>query len=64
MERVEGLARAKSLPRISLICFERNERALAFFLARGYQELARRPVVPHPTLHYRDGDALLLVRHC
>lgn len=62
MDRVEELARAKGLPRVSLICFERNEGALKFYDRRGYQEIARRPLVPHPCLHYRDGDALLLVR--
>jgi len=62
MACVEELALAKGLPRISLICFERNERALTFYLRRGFRETARRAVVPHPRLHYRDGDALLLVR--
>ena len=62
MDCVEELARARGLPRLSLICFERNERALAFYRRRGYREIARRPVVPHPSLHYADGDALLLVR--
>lgn len=61
MDCVRGLALAKGLPRISLICFERNEGAQAFYRQRGFRELARRPVVPHPSLHYRDGDALLLV---
>lgn len=62
MDCVEGLAFAKALPRVSLICFERNERALAFYRRRGFREIARRPLVPHPSLHYRDGDALLLTR--
>ncbi|WP_420345194.1 GNAT family N-acetyltransferase [Pelagibius sp.] len=64
MDCVEELARAKSLPRVSLICFERNTGALAFYRRRGYREIARRPLVPHPSLHYADGDALLLVRNC
>ncbi len=58
MDCVEDLAHAKGLPRVSLICFEGNERALAFYRRRGYQEAARRPIVPR----YRDGHALLLLR--
>ena len=61
MNRVDELAETKSLPRISLICFERNDRALAFYLERGFKVIASRPIVPHPSLHYQDGDALLLL---
>lgn len=64
MDRVYALARLKGLPRVSLICFERNETAFEFYRRRGFQEIARRPVVPHPSLHYRDGDAVLMARHC
>jgi GNAT superfamily N-acetyltransferase len=60
MDQVEARAAAMGCPRVSLICFERNERAMAFYRQRGYRELDRRPVVPHPSLHYRDGDAVLL----
>lgn len=28
----------------------------------GYRETGRRTIVPHPALHYSDGDAVLLVR--
>ena len=62
MDHVEERARAERLARVSLICFERNAAALRFYARRGYREIARRPLVPHPSLHYRDGDALLLVR--
>lgn len=62
MQRIETTARERALPRLSLICFERNEAALNFYLLRGYAIVARRPVVPHPALHYCDGDALLMVR--
>jgi ribosomal protein S18 acetylase RimI-like enzyme len=62
MDCVEGLALSRALRRVSLICFERNVRALAFYERRGYREIARRPIVPHPMLHYRDGHALLLAR--
>jgi ribosomal protein S18 acetylase RimI-like enzyme len=62
MDRLYALARPKDLPRISLICFGRNEAAPAFYRKRVFQEIARRPVVPHPDLHYQDGDTVLLVR--
>ncbi|MCT8998833.1 GNAT family N-acetyltransferase [Chelativorans intermedius] len=62
MDCAEALALARALPRVSLICFERNEGALSFYRRRGFREIARRAVVPHPTLHYAQGDALLLVR--
>ena len=62
MECVHERARAKGLPRVSLICFERNEPAMRLYDRLGYGEKDRRPIVPHPTLHYADGDAILLVR--
>ena len=52
----------RALPRLSLICFERNATARAFYVRRGFLVEERRPVVPHPTLHHRDCDALLMVR--
>lgn len=48
------------LARLSLICFEHNRAALALYRNLGFQEMARRPVVPHPTLSVSGGDALLL----
>ncbi len=62
MDRMDGRARSEGCPRISLICFERNARALAFYRRRGFGEIARRAIVRHPSLRYRDGDALLLAR--
>lgn len=64
MEHVYGVARSLGLQRVSLICFERNEAALRFYRRQGFQEMDRRPIVPHPTLHYGDGDAILLARNC
>lgn len=55
-------ARDLGLPRLSLICFERNEGAMRLYRRLGFREIARRPLVPHPMLHYAEGDALLLVR--
>jgi ribosomal protein S18 acetylase RimI-like enzyme len=62
MAAAEEKARALGLPRVSLICFERNEGAMRLYQRLGYREIARRPLVPHPMLHYADGDAVLLAR--
>jgi ribosomal protein S18 acetylase RimI-like enzyme len=62
MAAVEGRARALGRPRVSLICFERNEGAMRLYRRLGFVELARRPLVPHPLLHYPDGDAVLLAQ--
>ena len=60
MDRLDARARAEGCPRLSLICFERNAGALAIYRRRGFGEIARRAIVPHPSLRYRDGNALLL----
>ena len=60
LEEASRRARAMGLERLSLICFEKNTRALRLYRRLGFQELARRPIVPHPFLHYREGDAILL----
>jgi RimJ/RimL family protein N-acetyltransferase len=62
MASVDDRARALGRPRVSLICFERNEGAMRLYRRLGFEELARRAVVPHPLLHYSDGDAVLLAR--
>jgi hypothetical protein len=35
---------------------------MRFYRRLGFRELDRRPIVPHPMLHYTDGDAVLLAR--
>jgi ribosomal protein S18 acetylase RimI-like enzyme len=55
-------ARQLGRDRVSLICFEPNTGAMRFYQRLGFRELDRRPIVPHPTLHYRDGDAVLLAK--
>lgn len=62
MEEARTRALALGLPRVSLICFEANQAALQLYRRLGYVEVDRRPVAPHPSLHYSEGDALLLVR--
>ncbi len=60
--RVHDNAAMLGCPRVSLICFERNEGAYRLYRREGYTELARRPLVPHPSLHFTDGDILLLAK--
>lgn len=55
---------ALGLDRLSLICFEKNAKALRLYQRLGFHELRRRAIVPHPFLHYREGDALLLACPC
>jgi ribosomal protein S18 acetylase RimI-like enzyme len=55
-------ARSLGLPRLSLICFERNLRAMALYRRRGFAAIDRRPLVPHESLKYADGDAVLMAR--
>ncbi len=62
MEAVNRRAKDLALPRISLICFEQNAGAMRLYQRLGFREIARRPVVPHPCLHYTDGDAILMAR--
>ncbi len=52
--------RALGLERLSLICFEKNTKALRLYQRLGFRELRRCPVVPHPFLNYREGAAILL----
>lgn len=62
LDAAHDRARQMALPRVSLICFERNDPAMRLYRRHGYLEQDRRPLVPHPTLHYTDGDAVLLVK--
>jgi len=62
LQAVEAEARAASLPSVSLVCFERNEAAMRLYDRLGYRDIARRPLVPHPSLHYQDGDAVLMLK--
>jgi ribosomal protein S18 acetylase RimI-like enzyme len=62
MDQAFARARELGLPQLSLICFEPNEGAMRLYERLGFSEIDRRAIVPHPTLHYRDGDAILLAR--
>lgn len=61
MQEAEVACRERGLPRMSLIVFEENRVAMAFYKRLGFRETLREPVVPHPLLHY-GGDAVLLVK--
>lgn len=61
LDCIGALAVTQAIPRLSLICFERNSVARDFYLRRGFRIADRRPVVPHPALHHKGGDALLMV---
>ena len=54
-------ARAASLKKISLICFEENEDAYRLYSREGFKDRKRSAVVPHPLIKH-GGDAVLMVR--
>jgi ribosomal protein S18 acetylase RimI-like enzyme len=58
----EKRARNLGLPRLSLICFEANAAAMRLYHRLGFRAVDRRPLVPHQSLKYRSGDAVLMVR--
>lgn len=60
LEQACRRARGLGLDRLSLICFEKNTKAMRLYRRLGFRELDRRPIVPHPFLHYREGNAILL----
>ena len=60
LDQVEEVAATKG--QISLICFEQNRRAMALYRRRAFVEVKRRSLVPHPTLKYAQGDAVLLAK--
>jgi ribosomal protein S18 acetylase RimI-like enzyme len=60
MARAHRQARENGYKPASLIAFERNVDAVRLYERLGYRIIDRRPVYPHPFLHYKDGDALLM----
>ena len=60
LQEARRRARAMGFDRLSLICFEQNFGAMRLYRRLGFVEIKRRPIVPHPFLHYREGDAILL----
>jgi len=61
MQMAEEKCREKKMPALSLIVLEDNTIAHGFYQRLGYREVMRKPIVPHPLIHYT-GDALLLVK--
>lgn len=62
MDATEARAAARGFDRVSTICFAMNTGAYRLYQRRGYVAKDRRPLVPHPTLRYASGDAVLLVK--
>ena len=61
MEMAEAKCRKLKLAKLSLIVFEANTVAHDLYSRRGYKEVMRKAIVPHPSIHY-SGDALLFVK--
>ena len=61
LQNAEERTRELGLQKLSLIVFERNEGAKRLYERKGYIEKHRKPVVPHPLIHF-DGDALLMIK--
>jgi ribosomal protein S18 acetylase RimI-like enzyme len=62
MDATEARAAARGFDRVSTICFAMNTGAYRLYERRGYVTKDRRALVPHPTLRYDAGDAVLLVK--
>jgi len=54
-------AKENGYSKLSLIVFEENTGAKALYESRGFKEVLRERVVPHPLIQC-DGDALLMVK--
>jgi len=57
----ETQARDKGFNKLSLIVFEQNRGAKRLYDRRGYNEVGRATVYPHPLIHYT-GDAILMAK--
>jgi len=61
LEAAPALASEAGCEELSLEVFEGNEGAVRLYERHGYREIARLPVVPHPSYPY-DGDVVLMTR--
>jgi ribosomal protein S18 acetylase RimI-like enzyme len=61
LELAAAQARERGFPELSLLCFEQNGGALRLYQRRGFREVARTEVIPHPLIHHT-GDILLLTK--
>lgn len=62
LEEAERQAKRAGAGSLSLICFEKNSGAMRLYKSLGYRDKDRRALVPHPCLHYQEGDAVLMVK--
>jgi len=58
----EEQARGRGYGKLSLIVYEGNEIARGLYERLGYREVMRAAIVPHPLIHFAEGDALLMVK--
>jgi hypothetical protein len=62
MDATEARAEVLGFDRVSTLCFAMNTGACRLYEQRGYLATDRRLLVPHPTLRYDAGDAVLLIK--
>ena len=58
----EDHARGRGFRKLSLVVFEQNARAKRLYERKGFAEVSREAIVPHPLIHYT-GDAILMVKN-
>ena len=61
LEAAHALASEAGCEELSLEVFDQNEGAVRLYERHGYREIARLPVVPHPSYPY-DGEVVLMIR--
>lgn len=61
LEAAHTLASEAGCEELSLEVFDQNEGAVRLYERHGYREIARLPVVPHPSYPY-DGDVVLMTQ--
>jgi ribosomal protein S18 acetylase RimI-like enzyme len=61
LKLAEDTAIEKGFKKTSLIVFDQNEGARRLYERKGYREVMREPMVPHPLIR-ASGDAVLMVK--
>jgi ribosomal protein S18 acetylase RimI-like enzyme len=59
LETAKEQARDRDCRQVSLLVFERNERAVELYRRHGFEVIDRAPVVPHEVIRYT-GEVLLM----
>ena len=62
MKLAEQQAKLRKFDALSLIVFEENREAVAFYQKLGYREVKRKKIIPHPLIH-AEGDAVLMAKN-